>query len=130
MPFGKFARRYESVLVFYILDHMFCFVDIEDFTYVNVRSTPGRIDYLKLHYTSVDKPVNQSMKYWVKLNFGGDVPDVLIHSLIDEAYKIVKEKHTPKSKRISKKANNHYNCGPSVQHGIKNNHKQESGGKA
>lgn len=23
-PFGKFAKRYESILVFYILDHMFC----------------------------------------------------------------------------------------------------------
>ncbi len=32
MPFGKFAQRFDSLLVFYVLDHMFCFVDIEDFT--------------------------------------------------------------------------------------------------
>ena len=30
-PFGKFARRYDSILVFYILDHMFCFADMDDF---------------------------------------------------------------------------------------------------
>ncbi len=29
-PFGRFARRFDSVLVFYILDHMFCMTDMDD----------------------------------------------------------------------------------------------------
>lgn len=32
IPFRKFARRFDSVLVFYILDHMFCLTDMDDFT--------------------------------------------------------------------------------------------------
>lgn len=43
-PFGKFARRYDSILVFYVLDHMFCFVDIDDFSSVTVKSTPDEIE--------------------------------------------------------------------------------------
>ena len=43
-PFGKFARRYDSILVFYVLDHMFCFVDMDDFTSVTVKSTPDEVD--------------------------------------------------------------------------------------
>ena len=43
-PFGKFARRYDSILVFYVLDHMFCFVDMDDFTSVTVKSTPDEVE--------------------------------------------------------------------------------------
>jgi len=50
MPFGKFARRFDSLLVFYVLDHMFCFVDIEDFTYVNVKSSTEEIARMKSLY--------------------------------------------------------------------------------
>lgn len=31
-PFGKFARRFDSPLVFYVLGHMFCTADMGDFT--------------------------------------------------------------------------------------------------
>ena len=93
-PFGKFARRYDSILAFYVADHMFCFTDIEDFTYVNVRSTPGTIDCLKERYDSVSRPINRSLRYWIQLDFGGDVPDGEIRRLVREAYDIVKAKYT------------------------------------
>ncbi len=52
MPFGKFAARYDSILAFYVYGHMFCFIDIDNFTFVNVKSTPDEIltnppDFLK-----------------------------------------------------------------------------------
>lgn len=38
-PFGRFARRFDSILVFYVRNHMFCLTDMDDFTYVTVRLT-------------------------------------------------------------------------------------------
>ncbi len=93
-PFGKFARRYESVLVFYVAGHMFCFVDMNDFSYVNLRLTPDRVAEVRDNYCSVSKPINQSLKYWIQLNFGGDIPDSTIRQLVAEAYNTVKAKYT------------------------------------
>ena len=47
MPFGKFAARYDSILAFYVCGHMFCFIDIDNFTFVNVKSTPDEIEDIK-----------------------------------------------------------------------------------
>lgn len=98
-PFGKFARRYDSVLVFYVLDHMFCFVDIDDFTYVDVYSTPEEIEEIRERYASVDNPLNKSLKYWIQINFDGDVPEQEIYSRISRAYRLVKEKYIKKKHR-------------------------------
>lgn len=98
MPFGKFARRYDSLLVFYVMDHMFCLFDMNDFSYVDVRSTPVRIDEMRVERVSVSQPVNRSMKYWIEIEFGGDVSDDEIYVLVREAYEIVKKKYTKVTK--------------------------------
>lgn len=54
-PFGKFARRFDSILVFYVLDHMFCLVDMDDFRSVTVKSTPAEIEELKMNRESVSR---------------------------------------------------------------------------
>lgn len=95
-PFGKFARKYESILVFYVLDHMFCFIDMDDFTSITVKSTPEEIEEIRLRHLSVDNPLNQSLKHWIQLNFNGDLSDKDIYALITKAYVIVKEKYTKK----------------------------------
>lgn len=93
-PFGKFAARFDSILVFYVCDHMFCMVDIDEFTYVVVKNTPAKI--LELHETrgAVEAMPNMSPKYWIQINLGGDVSDVEIFSLIAQSYEIVKAKYT------------------------------------
>ena len=60
-PFGKFARRFDSILVFYVLDHMFCFVDMDDFSSVTVKSTPYEI--VKGKYTPKRKKTEQKKGY-------------------------------------------------------------------
>ena len=95
-PFGKFARRYESILVFYVLNHMFCFVDMDDFTSVTVKSTPDEVEEIRMRYSSVSDPVNQSLRHWIQLDLNGDIPDNVIYSLTEKAYNIVKAKYTKK----------------------------------
>ena len=100
MPFGKFARRYDSLLVFYVLDHMFCFIDIDDFTYVNVRSEADEIAQLRTQYTSLSVPLNRTLKQWVQLDFNGDIPEQVIYDKVARAYEIIREKYSrPKRKR-------------------------------
>lgn len=93
-PFGKFARRYDSILVFYVLDHMFCFVDMDNFSFVDVKSTPEEIEDIRINHSSVSNPLNQSLKHWIQLDFNGDISDSMIYSLVKRAYDIVKEKYS------------------------------------
>ena len=97
-PFGKFARRFDSILVFYVLDHMFCFVDMDDFTSVTVKSTPDEVDEIRMDYSSVSNPLNRSLRHWIQLNLNGDISDTEIYSLVRRAYDIVKKKYTPRRK--------------------------------
>lgn len=101
-PFGKFARRYESILVFYVLDHMFCLVDMDDFTSVNVKSTPEEIERLRQNHTSLGDPVNLDKRYWIRLDFNGDIPEPEILRMVGRSYDIIKLKYTPKQRRPAK----------------------------
>lgn len=93
-PFGKFATRFDSVLVFYVCDHMFCMVDMNDFHYVVVKNTPEKIAELYETRNSVESQRNMMAKYWIQLNFGGDVSDSEILELVKQSYEIVKAKYT------------------------------------
>lgn len=92
-PFGKFAAKFDSVLVFYVCDHMFCMVDMDDFHYAVVKNTPEKIAGLHETRNSCESLRNMSAKYWIQLNFGGDIPDSEIHELIRQSYEIVKTKY-------------------------------------
>lgn len=92
-PFGKFARRFESVLVFYVLDHMFCFFDMDEFTSVTVKSTPDEAAEICINHKSVDSPINRSLRHWIQINFNGDISDREIYSLVKKSYDIVKDKY-------------------------------------
>ncbi|MDE7111786.1 MAG: MmcQ/YjbR family DNA-binding protein [Muribaculaceae bacterium] len=93
-PFGKFARRYDTILVFYVLDHMFCLVDMDDFSSVSIKSTPEEVEMLRMAYSSVSNPLNQNLRYWVRLELDGDIADRDIYALVKRAYDIVKTKYT------------------------------------
>ncbi|MCM1475232.1 MAG: MmcQ/YjbR family DNA-binding protein [Muribaculaceae bacterium] len=95
-PFGKFAARFDSVLVFYVCDHMFCMVDMDNFTYAVVKNTPEKIAELHETRNSVERQRNMMAKYWIQLNFGGDVSDSEILDLVKQSYEIVKAKYLKK----------------------------------
>ena len=92
-PFGKFAARFESVLVFYVCDHMFCMFDMDDFTGVTVKGNPETIATLLETRTACSSHRNMSAKYWIELHPGGDVSDAEIFKLVADSYNIVKAKN-------------------------------------
>lgn len=95
-PFGKFARRYDSLLVFYVLDHMFCMADMDDFTSVSFRSTEEEIAGITERYSAVTTSVNKAMKFWLVVNLNEDMSDSEILSCVRRAYEIIKEKYSKK----------------------------------
>ena len=78
MPFGKFAKKYDSILVFYVFNHMFCLIDIENFQSVNITSASS----------SVGKPINKTIKHWIQLDFDGDISTKDILEFVRRAYEI------------------------------------------
>lgn len=105
MPFGKFAARYDSILAFYVCGHMFCFVDTNDFTYVNLKADPLKIEELSIHREAVSAPLNQSMQHWVEIAFDKDISDSEILDMVREAFGIVRDKYTkikPRKKGVKK----------------------------
>lgn len=93
MPFGKFAKRYDSILVFYVCGHMFCLIDVEDFTYVTVKSTEKEIADMQSRHASVGNPMNPSLKYWMQIDLAGDVSWLEIRALVVRAYGLVKSRY-------------------------------------
>ncbi|MDE5612993.1 MAG: MmcQ/YjbR family DNA-binding protein [Odoribacter sp.] len=98
MPFGKFARRYDTILVFYVLEHMFCFVDIEDFTNITVKSTPEEVEEIRMNHSFVSHPMNSSLRHWIQIELNGDVPESKIYALVKRSYELVREKYTKKKR--------------------------------
>ena len=92
IPFGKFAKRYDSTLVFYVKGHMFCMFDLDDFTWVAMRSTADEIEEIALDHTAI-LPGRKNMRLWLNVALGGDVSDAMILHLVSRAYEIIKDKY-------------------------------------
>ncbi len=85
------------------MGNMFCFIDINDFSSVTVKSTPDEIETFRATHFSVSAPLNQSLRYWMQLDLGGDVSDTDIRNLTARAFTLVKTKYMPHSHRIKRR---------------------------
>ena len=102
MPFGKFARRYDSILAFYVLGHMFSFIDIDNFNFVDICSTPEETEEIKASYSSVSKPLNPTLRHWIQLDLFGDIPLSKILDMVKRSYIIIHTKYTTKENRSNR----------------------------
>lgn len=93
MPFGKFTKRFESTLVFYVKNHMFCLVDIHDFTFVEMKATPEEMTALVNAHEAVTHTINPVLKDWIHVTLEGDLTDKEIYDLVDKAYFIILAKY-------------------------------------
>ncbi len=95
-PFGKFNARFDSILAFYVCGHMFCFVDIDDFSWVNLKAAPATVEELRDSREAALPPMNMSPRHWVQIRFDMDISDDEIRKLVKEACAIVASKYSPK----------------------------------
>lgn len=95
LPFAKMPGG-DSVLVFYVSGHTFCYCDLNELTVV-VKCQTERIAEL-LDTTGVEPPDNHfNPKYWVGINLQ-IINTGLLKELARNSYEIVKAKYTKKRK--------------------------------
>lgn len=82
--------------MFYVLDHMFCLTDMDNFTFIEAKVDNDEIDWLSSERVAIGKPINPTMKGWVHVDFNKDVSEAEIKNIIKEAYNIIKAKYTKK----------------------------------
>lgn len=100
-PFKRTKSDYDgNLLVFYVADKWFCFVNAVEFDFCNLKNTPERIAELRQRYESVGPGWHMNKKYWISVRFDGDIPDAEILGLVRESYESV-VKRLPKRERES-----------------------------
>jgi predicted DNA-binding protein (MmcQ/YjbR family) len=95
LPFTKFKGG-DTVLVFYVCGHMFCYFDIEDFEVVSVKCQSERIPDLLESHSSLGLPFNGNKKHWMGIKIKECYGDALVKELVGNSFEIVKNKYTKK----------------------------------
>lgn len=92
LPFSKFKDG-DTVLVFYVNGHMFCYFDIEAYEVVSVKCQPERISDLLECHSCLGSPFNMSPKHWIGIRIK-ECDDALVKELVGNLYEIVKNKYS------------------------------------
>lgn len=90
MPFDKATSEYDrNLLVFYVADKWFCFVNIDVFDFCNIKCPSEQIEDLQERYEGITSGYHMNKKHWISVHFEKDVPDKLIKELVKQSYDIV-----------------------------------------
>lgn len=90
MPFEKATTEYDrNLLVFYVLDKWFCFVNIDVFDFCNIKCPTEQIEELQERYEGIKPGYHMNKKHWISVYFNTDVPDRTIRELVRQSYDIV-----------------------------------------
>lgn len=90
MPFEKATSEYDrNLLVFYVLDKWFCFVNIDVFDFCNIKCDTEQIEELQDRYEGIKPGYHMNKKHWISVYFDKDVSDKTIKDLVRQSYEIV-----------------------------------------
>lgn len=90
MPFEKVTSEYDrNLLVFYVLDKWFCFVNINVFDFCTIKCDTEQIEDLHDRYEGVKLGYHMNKKHWISVYFDKDVPDKTIKDLVKRSYETV-----------------------------------------
>ena len=89
-PFGKATSEYDrNLLVSYVRDKWFCFVNAVDFDRCVVKCPPEKIAELRAEYEGVGPAYHMNKRHWISVCFDRDVPDAMIKALVRQSYELV-----------------------------------------
>lgn len=90
MPFEKATSEYDrNLLVFYIADKWFCFVNVDVFDFCNIKCNSEQIEELQDIYEGIKPGYHMNKKHWISVYFNEDVPDKTIKELVKQSYDLV-----------------------------------------
>ncbi len=92
LPFKKAASQYDKdLLVFYVADKWFCFVNIEKFDFCDLKCDPEESKELQEKYKGIKPGYHMNKKHWISVSFDSDVPDSTIKELVRKSYELIVE---------------------------------------
>ena len=98
--FGKATSEYDrNLLVFYVVDKWFCFVNAEAFDFCTIRCTPEEIPVLIDRYEGITPGWHMDKHHWISVRFDGDIPAEEILDLVKKSYGLAKAKLTARQRR-------------------------------
>ena len=102
--FGKATSEYDrNLLVFYVLDKWFCFVNVEVFDFCTIKCASDDIDELQARYDDIKPAYHMNKRHWISVCFNRTLPDNMIHDLVRQSYELVISTLTKKEKEILSK---------------------------
>ncbi len=88
-PFGRATSDYDrDILVFYVGDKWFCFVNAVGCDFCNLRCDPERIPELTERYEGIGPGWHMNKKHWISVRFDSDVPETLLWELVRRSYEL------------------------------------------
>ncbi len=101
MPFEKVTSAYDrNVLVFYVFDKWFCFVNIDVFDFFTIKCDTEQIEILQDRYEGVKPGYHMNKKHWISVCFDKDVSEKMIKELVKQSYEIVVSSLSKKEKEM------------------------------
>lgn len=90
LPFDGATSEYDKdLLVFYVADKWFCFVNFEKFDFCNFKCNPEESIELQAKYEGIKPGYHMNKKHWVSAYFNNDVPDATIMDLVKKSYELI-----------------------------------------
>ena len=90
----------ETTLVFYVMNKMFCLVDIEEFEYCNLKCNPDEAEELRAEYNGIKPGYHMNKKHWNSVYFNSDVSTKLLKELVVNSYDLVVKGLTKKDQVV------------------------------
>jgi len=83
MPFD------DKVLVFKVMNKMFCLTSIENFSSVNVKCDPEKAIELRAQYDAVQPGYHMSKVHWNTVQLDGSIPIAQIQEWVTDSYNLI-----------------------------------------
>lgn len=87
-----------NLLVFYVADKWFCFVNAEAFDFCTLRCAPEEIGALRERYEGVGPGWHMDKRHWISVRFDSDVPDGVLLEMVRKSYELAEAKLTKRQR--------------------------------
>lgn len=100
MTFKKFNSDYDkNLLTFSVMDKWFCFENIEEFDFCDLKCDPMESKRLQDEYEGITLGYHMNKDHWISVYFKKDVPKSKIESLVKASYNLVDAGLTKKQQK-------------------------------
>jgi predicted DNA-binding protein (MmcQ/YjbR family) len=90
----------EDTLVFKVGGKMFCLTSLKQWEKgtpsLNLKGDPEKNEELRAEYEAINPGFHMNKTYWNTVDFNNDVPDKMMHELINHSYELIYKSLTKK----------------------------------